>query len=349
MVETLEHLIREAVRHPKKPRAGLYKELLRSETYLLTLDAPLQTAQATRVTRPGETLPVWADKDPELGGVWVPVFPAKDAVARFVAARRLKAPRGKEFLWMGHQPGRVFPLLQGVKCFAGVRLHFDEEATLRLAWPEVRALSQGQIPSERPEIYDLPVARLVLPSGARLAFGSINAGPEAPKGRFLCLPEAGHFRPEDARRLVRLPLSSGTAWMPCRHFLQVLRYLRATGAEDGDAYIDDLLCSLIGFEMYGEAEALCGWLERQGREAYAWVALAAVYVRTGRLQDCVELCGRGARKYPAERAFALNGARALGRLGRKEEALQFLEEAARRIPGDKKILETLREFSSGGS
>ena len=105
MVENLEHLIRRASLNPRLPRTALYKELLRSETYLLTVDAPLADGEMKRVTRSDASFPVWADKDPELGGVWVPVFPARDRVRDFVSQRRLKTPKGKEFLWMGHMPG----------------------------------------------------------------------------------------------------------------------------------------------------------------------------------------------------------------------------------------------------
>src|SRR5947209_770275 len=111
MVETLEHAIRQASDHPRHSRAPLYRELLRSETFLLTVDKPLTQEQVTRVTRGDESFPIWADKDAELGGVWVPVFAARDAVADFVSARRLNAPKGKEFLWMGHKPGAIFGLL----------------------------------------------------------------------------------------------------------------------------------------------------------------------------------------------------------------------------------------------
>ena len=96
MVENLEHLIRRAACDPRSPRTALFKELLRSETYLLTVDAPLEEGEVKRVEKSEASFPVWADKDPELGGVWVPVFPARDRVRDFVAARRLKTPRGKE-------------------------------------------------------------------------------------------------------------------------------------------------------------------------------------------------------------------------------------------------------------
>jgi len=47
MVENLEHLIRRAALDPRLSRTALYKELLRSETYLLTVDAPLLEARSS--------------------------------------------------------------------------------------------------------------------------------------------------------------------------------------------------------------------------------------------------------------------------------------------------------------
>src|SRR5579885_3280495 len=146
MVETLEFQIRQCAEHPRHPRASLYRELLRSDTFLLTVDKPLQQAQVTRVSHANETLPVGADKDPELGGIWVPVFPSRDAVTSYVGRRKLRAPKGQEFLWMGHEPGAVFSLLRGVPCFARAKLCVDAAAVVNVAWSEVRSLSEGRAP-----------------------------------------------------------------------------------------------------------------------------------------------------------------------------------------------------------
>lgn len=343
MVETLEHLIRRLADHPRQPRAAIYRELLRSEAFLLTVDAPLAMEEDLRVAKPEGSFPVWADRDPEMGGVWVPVFPARDAVAGFVASRALKAPPGQEFLWMGHEPGTVFSLLRRVKCFAGIRLYLEEGCEVEIPWSHVRVLSERKLPPDAPEIYEMPVAKLVLPRGARLTFGRVQAGPRQPEGRLLIAPEAGHFRPQDMRKLVRLPWGEeGEVWMACRHFLQLLRLGRSLGHGNSESYIEDLLSSLIGFQFFGEAEALCEWILRKGREAYAWAALAAIYSKTGRLEDLAFLCVRGATKYPAEKAFPLHGARALSLLGRREEALETLRAALRRFPGDARLLEVLQ-------
>ncbi len=342
MVETLEHLIRQSCEHPRHSRTPLYKELLRSEAFLLTVDEPLEAETATRVSHADESFPVWADKDPELGGVWVPVFPSRDSVSSYVSGRKLKAPKGKEFLWMGQKPGAVFPLLRHVRCFAGLRLVLDDKSTVAIDWSDVKTLAEGRLPSESPEVYELPVAELVLPRGLRMAFGRVALGPADGDGKLLCLPDAGHFRAEDVRKLVRLPLGEQeTAWMACRHFLQVLRLLRGPGATK--RYVEDMLCSLVGFEMFGEAEALCDWLLRRGAQAYAWVAMAVIYARTGRLAECADHCRRAARRYPKEKTFVIHGAKAYLRLGRKEDASALLSQALDRFPGDASLLSALQE------
>jgi hypothetical protein len=338
MVENLEHLIRRAACDPRRPRTALFKELLRSETYLLTVDTPLDEGEVKRVSKPDASFPVWADKDPELGGVWVPVFPARDRVRDFVAARKLQTPRGKEFLWMGHMPGQVFGLLRGVSRFAGIKLFLDPGVSVSVPWSEVRALSEGKVDDDGPRRYELPFDRLVIPAGARLSFGKMKpwAGEEKPV--LLLMPDAGRFAPEDLRRLVRLPLGEKHAWVPVRHFLQILRRLKTMNGE-GDRYLEDLFASLLAFEMYGEAEALCEWFEHRGHQAYAWIGLSAIYGRCGRMDECAALCRRAVAKYPEERSFHVNGIRALTALGRTEEAARCATAALARFPEDKVLAE----------
>lgn len=346
MVENLEHLLRRAAREPRASRAALYKELLRSETYLLTVDEPLLDGETKRVTRADASFPVWADKDPELGGVWVPVFPARDRVREFVLARRLKAPRGKEFLWMGHMPGQVFALARGVRRFAGLKLYLDAESSVEINWTEARALADGLMPAEGPARHELPLERLVIPAGARLSFGKLRPWTGEDKPILLTMPEAGKFRPEDVRRLVRLPLGEGRyAWTPCRHFLQILHRLKALGGGGAERFVENLLAAQLSFEMYGEAEALCEWLAARGHEAFAWLGLAAVYGRTGRFEDCAALCRRAVIKYPGERSFHVNGLRALVALGRRDEAARRVESALRLFPQDAALAELSREIA----
>lgn len=354
MVETLEYLIQQAADHPQRPRRGLYKELLRSQTFLLCVDEPLADGAEVRVTRKAQDFAVWADRDPEMGGVWVPVFPARDDVGIYVRDRRLQPPRGKEFVWMEHQPGEVFRLLRGVRYFAGLRLTLDPETQVPVPWTAVRSLCDGSVPADAPELYELPVSRLAIPEGVRIAYGRAELGAQEGEGKLLSLPEAGQFAVEDLRKLVKLDLGShGVVWMVCRHFLQVLRYLQSQGAATvGNAagegpprdYLQDILRSLIGFEMYGEAESLCDWVARKGDEAFAWVCQAAILGRTGRLRECAEFCRKAAVKYPKERSFRVNGARALAALKETEAARAFAAEGLKEFPGDEALSALLKEL-----
>jgi hypothetical protein len=347
VVETLEYLIQQAADHPRHPRGSLYRELLRSQTFLLCVDQPLPDGSEVRVTSKARDFAVWADRDPEMGGVWVPVFPARDDVGEFVRTRRLRAPRGKEFVWMEHQPGEVFRLLRGVRYFAGLRLTLEPGTQVPVPWSLVRSLGTGRVPDDAPELYELPVTRLTIPEGVPIAYGRADLGGREGEGKLLCLPAAGHFSAEDLRKLVRLDLGrNGVVWMVCRHFLQVLRYLQSLSGSG--RHVQDILRSLIGFEMYGEAESLCDWLAHKGDEAFAWVCQAAILGKTGRLRECAEFCRKAATKYPAEVAFRVGGVRALVAQGKAEEARKFAVEALKHFPGDEALLALLRELGEAG-
>jgi hypothetical protein len=247
---------------------------------------------------------------------------------------------------MGHMPGQVFSLVRGVRRFAGLKLYMDRDTAVDLTWPEASALAEGRVPADGPVHHDLPVERLVIPAGARLSFGRLKPWPGEEKPILLTMPEAGKFRPEDLRRLVRLPLGEGRfAWTPCRHFLQILHRLKALGGGGAERFVETLLASQLSFEMYGEAEALCDWLAARGHEAFAWLGLTAIYGRTGRLEDCAALCRRAVLKYPGERSFHVNGLRALVALGRREEASRRAEAALRLFPGDPALAELNKDLA----
>jgi hypothetical protein len=345
VVETLEYFIQQASDHPRHSRTALYKELLRSQTFMLCVDSPLQEQEEVRVTSQPQDFAIWADRDEELGGVWVPVFPARDTVGEFVNTRHLVPPKGKDFLWMEHKAGEVFRLMQSVHYFAGIRLYMDRNTSLPVPWSVVRMLGAGRIPADIPERYELPVARLAIPEGSRIAYGRIPLDAKS-EGKLLCLPAAGRFGAEDMRKLVRLDLGAhGVVWMACRHFLQVLRYLQTRGGDAG-RYVEDILRSMIGFEMYGEAEALCEWLARKDNEAFAWVCRAAIYGKTGRFLECAEFCREAAAKYPEERSFRINGARAWASLGKADEARAFAQDGLGAFPEDPALLELIKDLDS---
>lgn len=338
VIEALEHLIEQASDFPKHPRSQLFKELLQSETFLLNLGKPLRSAEPARMSWSNEAFDIWADKDPEMGGIWVPVFAARDAVAQYVEAKGLRAPEGKEFLWMENRPGQVFSILRGISCFSGLSLHLDADRAVALPWPEVKALAEGRIPSADFSIYPLPIDRLCVPAGVKTVSGRLKA--RGTQGRVLCVPQAGHFRADDLRKLVKIEDEQAEpVWMPCRHFLQVLRHLRPFRTDGAVRYFEDLLDSMIAFEMYGDGEALCEWLAEKGQEALAWVYLAKIFARTGRLEECVNLCRRAKRRYPEERAFFIGEGRALLGLSRAEEAGKVLDEALLHFPNDVALLQ----------
>ncbi|MBI4676899.1 MAG: hypothetical protein HY748_04890 [Elusimicrobia bacterium] len=334
MVETLEFLIRQAAESPRQDRKALFKELLRSEVFLLNIGAPVAEARTVRLAADSDPFMVWADKDPELGGAWVPVFAARDTVSDFVLARGLEAPQAQAFLWMGFESPQIFGLLLGVECFAGVKLFVAPSCFVSLGWTEVKALSARRVP-QAPERYDGPTVKLDLPPGLKVACGRL----EDTQDKILCIPEAGHFRAEDVRKLVRFDIGENEGWMPCRHFLQVLRYLWGKGAQDSGQYHDNLLESLIGFEMYGEAESLCRWLGPNRNEEHAWKRLAHILSRTGRLKECASLCERGIEKYPDERFFPACGAKALLDAGLKDEARRMIAAGLERFHGDEDLEE----------
>lgn len=340
MVETIERLIEQVAIHPRHSRAALFKQLLHSETYILNIGVPLRQKVA-RISRTDESFDIWADKDPETGGVWVPVFVARDTLSQYVSSKELEAPAGKEFLWMELAAGQVFSLLRGVGCFAGLSLYLDPQRSIPLSWADVKSLADGRIPHDDPRIYESPIKRLVLPAGIKLAFGHLSIG--GSHGKLLYLPEAGHIKSDDIRQLVQVDLGSeGTVWVACKHFLQMIRHFKGSlGGETGN-YFELLLESLVRFEMYGEAEALCEWLGHKGYESFSMVSMAAIYGKTSRYEECVTLCRRGIEKYPTESAFLYNEIMALTGLNRLEEALDRLSWSLERFPEDAKLLSLRR-------
>lgn len=336
MVETIEHLIEQVAVHPKHSRSALFKQLLHSETYILNIGVPLRQNVA-RISRSEESFDIWADKDAETGGVWVPVFVARDTLSQYVSSKDLQAPAGKEFLWMELAAGQVFSLLRGVGCFAGLSLYLDPQRSIPLSWSDVKSLAEGRIPHDDPKVYESPIKRLVLPAGIKLTFGHLSLG--GANGKLLYLPEAGHFKSEDIRKLVQLDLGSqGTVWIACRHFLQMIRHFKGNLGSPVGNYFELLLESMVRFEMYGEAEALCEWLSQKGYESFSWVSLAAIYGKTSRFEECVTLCRRGFEKYREETAFLYNEVMALTGLGRGADALERLNWALERFPQDAKLL-----------
>lgn len=336
---TWDHLVRQAKLEPAARREPMYRQLLSKPTYVVHV-GPAGRPEMEMTSDPGEEFSVWADQDPAFGGVWIPLFSSPEAVARYVESRRLKPPKGQEFYWMAHQPGRVFGLVESIDCFAGIRLDPGMDSGVSILWSEANALSEGRVPPEAPFRFELPVPELRLPKSAKVAISPMDKELTGNEGQQAIFPDIGEPELEDLRALVALKIGpehedgDEVAWAPCRHFALALKgWLE--NERSGGQYGEALIRSLMGFEMYGEAEALCGWLgEQEGNEAFAWVFLTAIYGRTGRLESCAELCEKGMDKYKKERAFYLNQARAYAQLDDRDAAQKSARRGLAQFPGD---------------
>ncbi len=144
MLEILEHLISQEAQHPHQFRKALYRELLSSEVYLLTLGEPIQDGVST-LRKPADFL-LWAEQKTP-GEFRVPVFPSTDSVAGFINSHHLKAPEGKEFLWMSQNPQKALAPLLELSGFLGLNLYLAENESVSVSEEETKLLAQGIIPS----------------------------------------------------------------------------------------------------------------------------------------------------------------------------------------------------------
>ena len=144
MIEILEHFISQESRHPQKFRKALYKELLSSEVYLLTIGDPLSDEPNRSNHSSGDFL-LWADKK-GADEFTVPVFPSSASVSAFISARKIKAPAGKEFLWMSQSSQKAFAPLVGLNGFSGLNLYLDEDGSVTVTQAEVKLLAHGVVP-----------------------------------------------------------------------------------------------------------------------------------------------------------------------------------------------------------
>ncbi|MBI4348662.1 MAG: hypothetical protein HY553_17620 [Elusimicrobia bacterium] len=344
---TWEHLIRQARLEPAARRENLYRQLLSKPTYVVHV-GPAGRPETEIRSAAGVEFSLWADQDSAFGGVWVPVFSSPEKVAEYVQIRRVEAPAGQELYWMAHEPGRVYDLLESIDCFAGIRLDPCGDGGVSVLWPEVNALSEGRVPPEAPFRFELPLEELHLPRDAKIALAPMDPQLTGNDGQQAFFPEVGEPEPEELRSLVALRVGpesaeqDDVAWAPCRHFALALKSWLESEKGKAGKYADALVRSLIAFEMYGEAEALCLWLsEQDGNEAFAWIFLSAVYGRTGRLDSCAKLCERGMHKYKKERAFYLNQARAYAQLDDRMAAQESARRGLAHFPGDAALLRFL--------
>ncbi|PCI37459.1 MAG: hypothetical protein COB53_06285 [Elusimicrobia bacterium] len=310
------------------PRKSLFEALLAQKTYLLDAE--------TKDSCDGSELNLWAEEDSDLGGIWVPLFSTAESAMGYAQSLQTE----DALRCVSQAPGRVFELLTAIPRIAGVRLDPPGEEVAGLEWSELRALSEGRLPDEGPHLYDLPDGPFPMPSGLRGRFGQLEASRVGFKGRQVVFPDEAPLALEDFRRWVRLTLDDHEeAWTPCRHFAALMR---RKASFDHDPQLEtELIAALIEFEMYGDAEAVCGRLVLEpGRAGFSLGQLARIYRRSGRLDECLRICEEGLLDYPDEAALYRNLT-----LGRAElEDLEGAREAARggleRFPLDA----TLRRF-----
>lgn len=144
MIEILEHFISQESRHPQRFRKALYRELLSSDVYLLTIGEPL-AEDARDLPADSRDFLLWAEQK-ESGHFRVPVFPSSEAVATFISARNLKAPAGKEFLWMSQSSQKALAPLLDLSGFSGLDLYLDETGSVPVSQAEAELLARGVLP-----------------------------------------------------------------------------------------------------------------------------------------------------------------------------------------------------------
>ncbi len=331
----LEDTVRSAAEDPLASRQSMYEALLASPTYLLHAEEKGSGTKQNGSLDASE-LNLWAEADSDLGGIWVPLFSTPEAAARYA-----ETIESDECLrWVSQEPGSVYRLLAAIPRIAGVRLDPPGKEVAGLEWGELQALAQGEIPEEGPHLYEFPDGPYRMPDGLRGRFGKLEASRVGFDGRQVVFPDDAPLALEDFRRWVRLTLDDGEdAWTPCRHFAALLRRL---AERDRCPELEaELISSLIEFEMYGDAEAVCARLVVEpGRAGFALGHLARVYRRSGRIEGCLRICEEGLQDFPEEAALYHNLV-----LGRAElEDLKGARKAARggleHFPDD----EMLRRF-----
>ncbi len=290
MSAELSRLCDEARRRPLASRARLHAGLRGAKVTVIGVskgdDAPADGG-----------LEVWADRDPVLGGVWVPVF--TDPTASEAFAERAKRPPDRTLRPATGNAVELFSSLLEVPCFAGVRLDPEGAVSTRLERGDVCALSDKLIPEEAPVLHALAGPAVELPAGIACRFGEPEPG-YGPQGRRAVFPEAPGLVLQDFRSLVELELGGEPAWAPCRNYASALAAARLPPGER--ARLDEALIeALVAFGMYGEAEALCGKaLEDGGRRRWALGHRGRVLRRAGRLFECVDFCKEALAECPEE-------------------------------------------------
>ena len=309
-----------ARRRPLGPRRRFHEALRTASVTVLAAEGDAQ-----------ESLEIWADKDPVLGGLWIPVFSRKPEADSF--RERMARPGERPLKAVSGPAAELFGAILEVPRFSGVKVDPNARSSARLERAEVSALAAGTIPPEAPALHSLGGVRVSLPDGIPCRFG--EADPSfGPPGRRALFPAAPGLALQDFRSLVELDLSGTVAWVPCRNFAAALA---SAPCEKGRrSEVDETLMeALVSFGMLGEAEALC---ERLGAEAErsAWAAghLGRILRRSGRLNDCIAHCRACIPRYPDESRLHRALTLALAELEELEAARDAARAGLERFPDD---------------
>lgn len=317
-----------ARRHPLAPRKELHTLLRAAQVTVLTASTE---AEAGR-------LDVWADRDPVLGGVWVPVFTDSARAEAFLGD--VSTPDGRTLRCASGLAHELFSALLEVPRFGGVRLDPQQSGAARLERREVSVLADGLLPEEAPSLHALQGAPMALPEGIPCRFGEADPS-YGPSGRRAVFPTVPGLTLHDFRSLVELDLGGSPAWVPCRNLVSALRKA-LDSAEDPAALEESLVEALVGFGMYGEAEALLAHLlEGEGRRHWALGHLGRVLRRAGRLKECVQHCEAALDEAPDESRLYRSLTLAHAELEEMSEARDAARRGLAHFPEDP----TLRRFA----
>lgn len=324
----LSQLCDTARRRPLAPRKELHTVLRGAKVTVLT---------ASPVTE-DDRLDVWADRDPVLGGVWVPVF--SDPVRAEAFLGSVATPDSRSLRCASGLAHELFTALLEVPRFGGVRLDPEKGGAARLERREVSVLADGLLPSEAPSLHTIEGPTMRLPEGIPCRFGEADPS-YGPSGRRAVFPTVPGLTLHDFRSLVELDLGGRPAWVPCRNFAAALRKALEAGQESAPLE-EALVEALVAFGMFGEAEALLTvLLEGVGRRHWALGHLGRVLRRGGRLKDCVVHCEAALDEAPDESRLY----RSLTLAHAELEDLEAAREAARRGIGRFPEDSTLRRFA----
>ncbi|TBR17287.1 tetratricopeptide repeat protein [bacterium] len=328
MPSELTQLCDAARRRPLAPRKDLHTLLRGAKVTVLT---------ATPLSEESR-LDVWADRDPVLGGVWVPVF--SDALRAEAFLGEVVTPDARPLRCASGLAHELFTALLEVPRFGGVRLDPERGGAARLERHDVAVLADGMLPGEAPELHSLDAAPMRLPEGIPCRFGEADPS-YGPSGRRAVFPTVPGLTLHDFRCLVELNLGGQAAWVPCRNFASALRKA-LEAAEETEALEEQLVEALVGFGMYGEAESLLlALLEGAGRRHWALGHLGRVLRRAGRLKDCVAHCEAALDEAPDESRLYRSLTLAHAELEELEAARDAARRGIRRFPDDA----TLRRFA----